>query len=109
MVGESAGQQAYNASIRVLVMSREQVRASNTMRQLLSSTSIFTDEYSNKLDNPQLEDAFAWVFDPLRRFAYSCRLLGFFQSKNIYSIDEMSTMYHFPDITYNKAPIISWM
>jgi len=26
-----------------------------------------------------------------------------------FSTDELSTMFHFPDIQYNKSPIISWL
>lgn len=26
-----------------------------------------------------------------------------------FSCDELSTLYHFPDINYNKSPIISWL
>jgi hypothetical protein len=27
----------------------------------------------------------------------------------MYSADELSTLYHFPDINYNKSPIINWL
>ncbi|MDP2395848.1 MAG: hypothetical protein Q8S84_06490 [bacterium] len=26
-----------------------------------------------------------------------------------FSIDEVSTLYHMPDINYNKSPIIKWL
>jgi len=26
-----------------------------------------------------------------------------------YSIDELTTLYHFPDVNYNKSPIIYWL
>ncbi|MBP6981692.1 type IV secretory system conjugative DNA transfer family protein, partial [Candidatus Gracilibacteria bacterium] len=37
------------------------------------------------------------------------RLVGILQSISRFSCDEMSTLYHFPDINYNKSPIISWL
>ena len=27
----------------------------------------------------------------------------------MFSTDEISTLFHFPDINYNKSPIISWL
>jgi hypothetical protein len=32
-----------------------------------------------------------------------------FQNISIFSIDELSSMYHFPDINYNRSPIIEWL
>lgn len=56
-----------------------------------------------------IEDPFRFFFTPIRYFAYQFRLLGVLQSVSKFSCDEMSTMYHFPDINYNKSPIISWL
>ena len=56
-----------------------------------------------------LEDPFRFFFTPIRYFAYRFRLIGVLQSISRFSCDEMSTMFHFPDINYNKSPIISWL
>lgn len=77
---------------------------------LVAATSIFTDEYNNQLSNPQMiEDTLKFIFTPLRYFAYRFRLVGIFQTISRFSSDELSTMFHFPDINYNKSPIISWL
>jgi len=110
MVGESAGQPGFQASIRLLVSSDTRQSAHNALQSLVAATSIFTDEYNNHLDNPQMmEDMFQFIFTPLRYFAFQFRLIGILQSISRFSCDEMSTMYHFPDIKYNKSPIISWL
>ena len=71
---------------------------------------IYTDEYNNKLDNPQIiENMFAFIFTPIRYLAFRLRLVGLLQSKSMFSTDELSTLYHFPDINYNKSPIIKWL
>lgn len=71
---------------------------------------IYTDEYNNKLDNPQiLEDMFRFFFTPIRYFAFKLRLAGILQTKSMFSTDELSTLFHFPDINYNKSPIIRWL
>lgn len=110
MVGESAGQPAFSCSIRLLVASHTKQNAINGLHNLIAATSIFTDEYNNRLDNPQMwEDALSVIFTPLRYFAYRFRLIGILQSISNFSCDELSTMYHFPDINYNKSPIIKWL
>jgi hypothetical protein len=32
-----------------------------------------------------------------------------FQNISVYSADELSTLYHLPDINYNKSPLIQWL
>ena len=110
MVGESAGQPGFEASIRILVSSDTRESAHQGLQSLVAATSIFTDEYNNQLDNPQMiEDMLRILFTPLRYFAFSYRLIGIFQKISRFSSDEMSTMFHFPDIKYNKSPIIGWL
>lgn len=110
MVGESAWQPGFEASLRILVSSDTSTSAHNGLQNLVAATSIFTDEYNNQLDNPQMiEDIFRFLFTPLRYFAFQYRLIGIFQNISRFSCDEMSTIYHFPDIKYNKSPIISWL
>ena len=110
MVGESAGQPAFRASIRVLVSSETPESAKNGLYNLLGTTSIFTDEYNNKLEDPRvLEDILSFFFTPIRYIAFKFKLNGLFQTQNVFSVDELSTLYHFPDINYNKSPVIKWL
>jgi hypothetical protein len=110
MVGESAGQPGFRASMRILVSSDTSASARSALQNLVAATSIFTDEYNNRLGNPQMiEDPLRFIFTPLRYFAYRFRLVGVFQGISNFSCDELSTLYHFPDINYNKSPIISWL
>jgi len=68
-MGETASQPAFKASIRVLVASKEEKSSENGVRSIISTASIFIDEYNNALDNPQFwEDAFSFIFTPLRYF-----------------------------------------
>lgn len=110
MVGESAGQPGFDCSIRILVASDTRESAHEGLHSLIAANSVFTDEYNNQLDNPQMvEDVFRFIFAPLRYFAFQFRLLGILQDISQFSTDEMATMYHFPDIKYNKSPIIAWL
>jgi hypothetical protein len=110
MVWESAGQPGFQASIRILVSSDTAESARNALQNLVAASAIFTDEYNNQLDNPQFsEDMLRFIFTPLRYFAYRFRLIGIFQAISKFSCDELSTLYHFPDINYNKSPVIAWL
>lgn len=110
IMGEAASQPAFKSSIRVLVSSKYHSTAENGVHAIVAAASIFTDEYNNSLDNPQLlEDAFPWFFTPLRYFGFKYKLVGFFQNSSYFSADEVSTLYHVPDINYNRSPIINWL
>lgn len=109
-VWESAWQPGFQASVRFLVASKTTASAKQWLENLLSTTSIFRDEYNNQLDDPRIvEDLFSFFFIPMRYIAFKYKLVWFFQFKSVFSVDEMSTLYHFPDINYNKSPVIKWL
>ena len=111
MVGESAAQSSFSATILVLVGSDTPEGAQSGIDSILTSTSVFTNEYCNELDNNQfLEGAFGWLVRPYSYLAFRwCKLAGFLRRCHPYSIDELTTLYHFPDVNYNKSPIIYWL
>lgn len=110
IMGEAAAQPSFETSIRILVASKTEKQAENAVHAIVAAASIFTDEYNNALDNPQIyEDSMPWIFTPLRYFAFKHKLVGFFQNISVFSADEASTLYHLPDINYNKSPIINWL
>lgn len=110
IMGEAAAQPAFYSSARVLVSSKVHQNAEDGVHAIVAAASIFTDEYNNSLDNPQvLEDALPRIFTPLRYFGFKYKLVGFFQNTSYFSADEVSTLYHLPDINYNKSPIINWL
>lgn len=110
VMGESAAQPSFETSIRILVASKTHRKAENAVHAIVAAASIFTDEYNNALDNPQLyEDSMPFIFTPARHFAFKHKLVGFFQNVSVFSADEASTLYHMPDINYNRSPIINWL
>jgi len=109
-MGEAAAQPSFETSIRIIVASPNKRSAENGVHAIVAAASIFTDEYNNALDNPQLyEDSLPWIFTPCRYFAFRHKLVGFFQNISVFSADEASTLFHMPDINYNKSPIINWL
>lgn len=107
---EAAWQPFFSSSIRILVSSKNHKTAQDWVHAIVAASSIFTDEYNNALDNPQVrEDALPFIFTPLRYFGFKYKLVWFFQNVSYFSVDEISTLFHLPDINYNKSPIISWL
>lgn len=109
-MGEAAAQPSFKTSIRILVSSKTPKNSEHGVHAIVAAASIFTDEYNNALDNPQIyEDSLTFIFNPIRYFAFKYKLVGFFQNVSVFSADEVSTMYHFPDVTYNRSAIINWL
>lgn len=107
---EAAAQPAFKTSLRIIVESKDAEQAENWVHSIVAAASIFTDEYNNALDNPQMiEDALHSIVTPLRYFAFKYKLVWFFQSISYFSTDEVSTLFHLPDINYNRSPIINWL
>ena len=110
LMWEAAAQPAFETSIRVVVSSPKYQNCEDWVHAIVAAASIFTDEYNNSLDNPQiLEDALPFIFTPIRHFAFKHKLVWFLQNISYFSADEVSTMFHFPDRTYNKSPLINWL
>ena len=110
IMGESAAQPAFETSISIIVSSKTKKQAQRSVHAIVAASSIFTDEYNNALDNPQLlEDSLPFIFTPLRVFAFRYKLVGLFQASDVFSTDEISTLFHLPDVNYNRSPIIKWL
>ncbi len=109
-VWESAWQPWFETSMRILVASKTVESATQWLQNLLSTTSIFRDEYNNQLDDPRItEDVFSFILTPARYLAFKFKLVWLLQNKSIFSVDELSTLFHFPDINYNKSPVLCWL
>ncbi len=107
---ETAAQPMFKSSIRIIVSSKNKQNSEDWVHAIVAAASMYTDEYNNALDNPQiLEDALPWFFTPMRHFWFKHKLVWFFQNVSWFSADEVSTLYHMPDIVYNKSPIINWL
>lgn len=107
---EMAAQPSFKSSIRVIVSSKNKQSSEDWVHAIVAAASMFTDEYNNALDNPQImEDAFPWFFTPMRYIWFKYKLVWFFQNTSWFAADEVSTIFHMPDIVYNKSSIIKWL
>jgi hypothetical protein len=107
---EEAWKQAFYSGLLLITSSDRKDRLVENMNNVVSAYSIYKDEYNNELDQPEfIADLFWFIFKPLWKFASIFNLIGFFYRKNIFTINELASLYHFPDWLYNRSPIIKWM
>jgi hypothetical protein len=110
IMGEEAGKQAYESSLLLISCSDDQHRVRNNIQQVVSAFTVYKDEYNNELDHPKLRaDVFGFLFKPMWNFGVAFSLTSFFFRKNIFTVNELASLFHLPDALYNRSPIISWM
>jgi len=77
---------------------------------IVSAFNVYGDEYGNELiPTNEKHDLFGFFYKPMRKFAIKHKLDHFFFKKSMFGVNELSSIFHFPDNSYNRSPIISWM
>ncbi|MEF2175006.1 MAG: TraM recognition domain-containing protein [Candidatus Absconditabacteria bacterium] len=109
-MGDEAGKPAFTSGLLLISSSNNKERLSSNMNNVMSAFSVYRDEYNNSLDQPRvLSDIFGFILIPLWKFSSLFYLQNFFYFKNIFTVNELASVYHVPDGTYNRTPIIRWM
>lgn len=107
---EEAALPFFDSGVLVVTSSDEKENLEWNIDNIVSGTTVYGDEYGNEMEDAQTKaDAFWWFFKPLRKMALNNFIVGFFYKKFDFGINELSSIFHFPDATYNRTPIISWM
>jgi len=95
----------------ILVTSSDhEEKLKNNIQNLVSSYNVYTDQYGNELE--QLENRsslLGFIARPLWRIAASYNLTNLFYKSNVFTLNELTSLYHFPDYTYNRSNIIEWL
>ena len=107
LMAEEAGKPAFSGSIFLIANSKHQDRNEQTLQWLISAYTIYKDEYNNELDQPEWQaDLFWFFFKPMWRFSTLFSLVWFFTKTNIFTINELASLYHFPDGIFNRSQAI---
>ena len=110
IMAEEAGQKAYTCSLMLASSSNNPERVKQNIYNIVSAYSIYSDQYNNELDQPEVvADLFGWIMKPLWKLAMKLSLPGFLYKLNVFTANELAALYHLPDGTYNRSPIIKWM
>ena len=109
-MGEESALPFFNSGILIATSSDDQTNLEKNLDLIVSSLTIYGDEYGNELVEPYGKtDVFWRLLRPLWKIAINNFITRFWFKKNILWIHELTSLFHFPDATYNRSPIISWM
>jgi hypothetical protein len=109
-MGEEAANPTFRSCISLIASSNTPGKPKEILNNLESAYNVYTDEYSNALDSSNTKhDIFGWLYMPLWTIAVKMYLTGFFSKYCYFSTNELTSLYHFPDGTYNRAPAIERM
>ncbi len=109
-MAEEAGKKAFYSWLMLLSSSPQPKKARENIYNLVSAFTVYSDEYNNALDQPEvLSDIFGVIVKPLWRASITFLIPWFFYKKNVFSVSELASLFHLPDGMYNRSPAISWM
>ncbi len=109
-MAEEAGTAAFESWLILVTSSDDENKLKDNMDGLVSSYNVYTDEYWNELH--QLENKatlLGFISKPLWTIAAKYNLTNLFYHSNVFTANELTWLFHFPDYTYNRSNIIEWM
>ena len=107
---EEAANPTFRSTISIIASSDDKNRPREILNNLESAYNVYSDEYSNSLQSSNVKhDIFGFFYIQAWRSAINMYLTWFFSKYSYFSTNELSSLYHFPDWLYNRAPVIEWM
>jgi hypothetical protein len=109
-IWEEAARPIFKAGLYIATSSDEKENLEKNMDSIMSSYNVYGDEYGNELNEESTKhDIFGSIAKPLWKLWISTFLTWFFTKYHYYSVNALSSLFHFPDGTYNRSPVIEWM
>lgn len=109
-MGEEAANPTFHATLSIVASSNTPGKPKEILNNLEGAYNVYSDEYSNALTSSNTKhDIFGWFYLPLRTVGIRMFLTGFFSKYCYFSTNELASLFHFPDGTYNRSPAIEWM
>lgn len=109
-MAEEASYPAFRAGLMLISSSDDGDEAHNNILNMVGTMSIYNHEYNNELEQPEmLVGLLGGIMRPLWKFAAQFHLVNFFFKPNVFSINEMTSLFHLPDGVYNRSPVVKWM
>ncbi len=110
IMGEEAGRHAFRCSLYLISSSDEYEKPKSNIRNMVGIFNIFKDEFNNELDMKEWKtDILGFILKPLWRFLHTIGSLSFFYKSNVFTENQLTTLFHFPDGAFNRSPSIKWM
>ncbi len=107
---EEAANPTFRSTVSIIASSNVKGRPKEIINNLESAYNVYSDEYSNSLECSNTKHDMLWFFYvPLWTAGVSMYVTWFFSKYSYFSTNELSSLFHFPDGLYNRAPVIEWM
>lgn len=109
-IWEEAWLPVFRTSIILITSSDNKENLDTNIDSLVSAYNIYSDEYSNELNEANTKHDVLWfIFKPLWTIASKFYLTWFFFRYAYFSVNQLTSLFHFPDWIYNRSPVIDWM
>ena len=109
-MAEEAGLPAFESWLMLISSSDNKERLTPNIEWLISAYNVYNNEYGNELIPLTNKAGLLWfIAKPLWRIAASYNLTNLFFNSNVFTTNELSSLFHFPDKTYNRSNTIEWM
>jgi len=109
-IWEEAWLPGFRSSLMLITSSDSKSNIDSNIDSLVSAYNIYWDEYSNQLNEALTKhDMFWFIFRPLWTIAAKFYLTWFFMKYAYFTVNQLTSLFHFPDWLYNRSPIIEWM
>lgn len=103
---EKAKKQMYKTVVRIITTAPSKIEAQTQNINIQSAFSQYNDPSLNQFVRKKLTHK----AHLLRSYMFRVDMFSLLDGKNIYlNTEEISSLYHFPSILYNKTPTIDWL
>lgn len=107
-IGEKSNQVGFATHMRIFVASKEgNARVEDLLNNLVVSLNVFSEPEGNTLQNRRIF-GMDMINTPLLYSFFENRAPGIWNTPMILTPEELGSIYHFPNSTYNRIPIIFW-
>lgn len=107
---EEAWRHAFACNLYLISSSNELNKPKSNIRNMVWIFNIFKDEFNNELDLHEWKvDLLWWFLKHIWRFLHTISSVRFFYKNNIFTENQLTTLFHFPDWAFNRSPAIKWM
>ena len=109
-MADEAGSPGFTTGLMIIISSDNKQRAAQSMKNMISAYSVYTDQYANELIHPTLSiDIIPFIVRPLWRLIVNYCMTHIFYPSNQFGVNELSSLFHFPARIYNRSDAIQWM
>lgn len=107
-VDEKANSQGFSTTIRIVSSAKDLERAQLNLQSIIGSFAQFNEVRGNSFRKTKYHSMPRLVYDFVRRSPRKTVIQALTFKKLLLSTSELATLFHFPNVKYNKVQNIKW-